>query len=397
MENNKRIGEDMKRILFKTGYMGLGAIEQLAFDMIVHLSKEYEVILAIENEINNHLVEKLPENVKYFYLKDEKFINEMKALRENKTIFNRLKYNFLLSYEKVVCYKKINRWIKENGEVDLFIDYDGMSMKYAEKIDIDKKIVWQHTSLSNYKNLERLEKRILKYDKVILICDEMKDEYVQKFSHLKERFVRLYNFIDIERIERMSQDENSLTIEDKKLQENSYCISIARLDEPKDFKTLIKSFKILKDKGIDEKLYIIGEGELRAEIESEIKDSSLEDTVFLLGKKMNPYTWLKNSTLFVHSSKREGFPAVLLEALASRKMVVSSECNTGPKEVLGAGKYGVLYEVGDYKNLAIILEEAFKNKELRAQYAEKGYFRVKEFDKEKVLKEYSEFLKELLV
>ncbi|MGL5189889.1 MAG: hypothetical protein ACRC7S_09625, partial [Cetobacterium sp.] len=68
----------MKRILFKTGYMGLGAIEQLAFDMIVHLSKEYEVILAIENEINNHLVEKLPENVKYFYLKDEKFINEMK-------------------------------------------------------------------------------------------------------------------------------------------------------------------------------------------------------------------------------------------------------------------------------------------------------------------------------
>ncbi|MGL5624477.1 glycosyltransferase, partial [Cetobacterium sp.] len=313
----------MKRILFKTGYMGLGAIEQLAFDMIVHLSKEYEVILAIENEINNHLVEKLPENVKYFYLKDEKFINEMKSLRENKTIFNRLKYNFLLSYEKVVCYKKINRWIKENGKVDLFIDYDGMSMKYAEKIDIDKKIVWQHTSLSNYKNLERLEKRILKYDKVILICDEMKEEYIQKFSHLKEKFIRLYNFIDVERIEKMSLDENNLTNEDKKNQENSYCISIARLDEPKDFKTLIKSFKILKEKGLDEKLYIIGEGELRAEIEADIKDSSLEDTVFLLGKKMNPYTWLKNSTLFVHSSKREGLGMVLLEAMTLKKMVIS--------------------------------------------------------------------------
>ena len=145
------------------------------------------------------------------------------------------------------------------------------------------------------------------------------------------------------------------------------------------------------------KSYIIGEGELRAEIGADIKDSSLEDTVFLLGKKMNPYTWLKNSTLFVHSSKREGFPAVLLEGLASRKMVISSECNTGPKEVLGAGKYGVLYEVGNYKNLAFILEEALKNEELRDRYAEKGYFRVKEFDKDKVLQEYSQFLKELLV
>ncbi|MGL5053365.1 MAG: glycosyltransferase [Cetobacterium sp.] len=387
----------MKRILFKTGYMGLGAIEQLAFDMICHLSKEYEVILAIENELNNHLVEKLPENVKYFYLKENNFINKMKKLRENKTILNRLKYNFLLSYEKIICYKKINKWIKKNGKVDLFIDYDGMSMKYAEKINIDKKIVWQHTSLSNYKNLDRLEKRILKYDKVILICDEMKNEYVKKFSSLKEKFVRMYNFIDIDRIQKMSLDNASLNSKERDMQNSSYCISIARLDEPKDFKTLVKSFKILKERGIKEKLYIIGEGELRSEIEIQIKENSLEDTIFLLGKKMNPYTWLKNSTIFVHSSKREGFPAVLLEALASKKMVLSSECNTGPKEILSVGESGVLYKVGDYKNLALILEKALKDEKLRMQYSEKGYSRVEEFHKDKILKEYSKFLKELLV
>ncbi|MGL5126529.1 MAG: glycosyltransferase [Fusobacteriaceae bacterium] len=386
----------MKRILFKTGYMGLGAIEQLAFDMICHLSKEYEVILAIENELNNHLVEKLPKNIKYFYLKEKSFIKEMKELRKNKTIFNRLKYNFLLSYEKIVCYKKINKWIKKNGKVDLFIDYDGMSMKYAEKINIDKKVVWQHTSLSNYKNLDRLEKRILKYNKVILICDEMKDEYIQKFPELKDKFVRLYNFIDINRIQKMADDKKELTFEDKELQKNNYCISIARLDEPKDFKTLIQSFEILKKSGIDEKLYIIGEGELRSEIESQIKESSLEDTIFLLGKKMNPYTWLKNSRIFVHSSKREGFPAVLLEALASKRMVVSSECSTGPREILGAGEYGELYKVGDYKNLALILKKVLKDDKLRVQYAEKGFSRVKEFHKDKVLEEYTQFLKELL-
>ncbi|MGL5982036.1 MAG: glycosyltransferase [Cetobacterium sp.] len=386
----------MKRILFKTGYMGLGAIEQLAFDMIWHLSKEYEVILAIENELNNHLVEKLPENVKYFYLKENKFINKMKKLRENRTILNRLKYNFLLSYEKIICYKKINKWIKKNGKVDLFIDYDGMSMKYAEKINIDKKIVWQHTSLSNYKNLDRLEKRILKYDKVILICDEMKNEYAEKFFSLKEKFVRMYNFIDIDRIQKMAVDNASLDLKERDMQNSSYCISIARLDEPKDFKTLVKSFKILKERGIKEKLYIIGEGELRGEIEAQIKENSLEDTIFLLGKKMNPYTWLKNSTLFVHSSKREGLGMVLLEAMALKKMVISSDCPVGPAEIL-FDKSGVLYNVYDYKNLALILEKALKDEKLRMQYSEKGYSRVEEFHKDKILKEYSKFLKELLV
>lgn len=386
----------MKRILLKTGYMGLGAIEQLAFDILCHLSKEYEVILVIENEINNHLVEKLPKNIKYFYLKDKKFIENMRSLRENKNFYNRIKYNFLLSYEKVLCYKKINKWIKENGKVDLFIDYDGMSMKYAEKIDVDRKIVWQHTSLNSVKNLERLRKRILKYDKVILICDEMKEEYSEKFPDLKDKFVRLYNFLDLDRIEKMELNIENLTKQEKKMQEERYCISIARLDEPKDFKTLIKSFKILKENGKIEKLYIIGEGELREEIEKQIETEELKDTVYLLGKKINPYTWLKNSILFVHSSKREGFPAVLLEGLACKKMVISSQCKTGPKEVLGEGKYGVLYEVGNYSQLAKILERALENVNLREEYEKIGYERVKEFDKNIVLLEYSEFLKGLL-
>lgn len=386
----------MKRILLKTGYMGLGAIEQLAFDIICHLSKEYEVILAIENEINNHLVEKLPKNIKYFYLKDKKFIENMRSLRENKSFYNRIKYNFLLSYEKILCYKKINKWIKENGKIDVFIDYDGMSMKYAEKIDIEKKIVWQHTSLNSVKNLERLRKRLLKYDKVILICDEMKEEYSTNFPDLKEKFLRLYNFLDLDRIEKMCLNEEELTERDKQLQKDSYCISVARLDEPKDFKTLIKSFKILKENGRNEKLYIIGEGELREKLENQIDKEGLRDTIYLLGKKMNPYTWIRNSILFVHSSKREGFPAVLLEGLACKKMVISSQCKTGPKEVLGEGKYGILYEVGDYNNLAKILERALENLNLREEYEKIGYERVKEFDKEKILSEYSEFLKGLL-
>ena len=77
-------------------------------------------------------------------------------------------------------------------------------------------------------------------------------------------------------------------------------------------------------------------------------------------------------------------------------MVISSRCKTGPKEVLGEGKYGILYEVGNYNQLAKILERSLENLNLREEYEKIGYERVKEFDKERVLSEYSEFLKGLL-
>lgn len=387
----------MKKIFFKTGYLGLGAIEQLAYDIICNLSKEYKVILAIENETNNTLVEKLPKNIEYFYLKDKKFINKMKKLRENKrNIINRLKYNFLLTYEKRVCYRKINKWLEKNGGVDLFIDYDGMSTKYAEKINISKKIVWQHTSIDLNINLVRLEKRLNKYDKVILICEDMKKDYIKKFPKLKEKFTREYNFLDLERIKLLTKDISELSSRDKEMQKEKYCIAVARLDEPKDFETLLKAFSLLDKKGINEKLYIIGDGELKEKIEKQIEDLNLQNKVFLIGKKHNPYTWIKNASLFLHSSKREGFPAVLLEGLACDKVVVSSDCKTGPREILNNGLAGELYKVGDYISLNNIIENLLKNKNKRDEYLREGEKQILKFEKERILQEYGILIKEIL-
>ena len=154
----------MKKIMFRTGYLGLGAIEQLAYDIVIGLSEKYEIILAIENHKNNSLVEKLPKNIKYFYLKSEKFeqkLDEVKNKKEN--FFYKLLYNLYLKNEKKICLNSINEYVLKNGEFDLFIDYDGMAMKYAEKININKKIVWQHTALSKEKNLLRMKKRLAKY------------------------------------------------------------------------------------------------------------------------------------------------------------------------------------------------------------------------------------------
>ncbi|EPC09174.1 glycosyltransferase [Fusobacterium ulcerans] len=386
-----------KRIMFRTGYLGLGAIEQLAYDIVNGLSGEYEIVLAIENHKNNSLVEKLPEGIKYFYLKSEKYEQKLNEIKEKKgNFFYKIHYNFYLKNEKKICLDSINKYILKNGEFDLFIDYDGMAMKYAERININKKIVWQHTALSKEKNLLRMKKRLAKYDKVILICDEMKDMYVEFFPELKDKFERLYNFLDLKRIEEMKEDETELSIEDKKMIKEKYCIKVARLDFPKDFDTLIEAFNTLKKKNLKEKLYIIGEGEQRKDITKKIKELKLEEQVFLLGKKKNPYIWLNNADIFIHSSKREGFPAVLLEAMACGKMVVSSECPTGPKEVLENGKDGELYPVGNSKSLAEKLEKYILTPILKEKYILNAHNRINDFEKNKILKEYKEFIDKII-
>lgn len=380
----------MKKILLRTGYLGLGAIEQLTFDIIEGLKEKFEITLAIENHFNNSLVKKLSPNIKYFYLKDEKFEKRIKEVGSKKNnIFYKIYYNYLLKKEKKICCKAINEYIQKEGQYDLFVDYDGMAYKYAEKIKIDKKIIWQHTSLN--KNKKRTEKRLDKYDKVVLLCDDMKIDFIKNFPKLKDKFFRIYNFLDFDRIKKLEKDENELNSKEKEMLKEKYCVSVARLDYPKDFDTLLKAFEILKNKGIKEKLYIIGEGEQRERIENQIKEKELESVVYLLGRKNNPYVWIKNADLFVHSSKREGFGIVLIEAMIINTMVISSDCMTGPKEILENGKDGELFKVGDSIELSNLLEKYIINPELKEKYIENSKIRIQDFKKQKILKKYEHF------
>lgn len=384
----------MKKILVRTGYMGLGAIEQLAFDIVCGLKNEFKIVLAIENHYNNILVEKLPKEIEYFYLKSESYEKNMKEVRKKKkNIFYKLKYNYLLKQEKSICLNKMNNYIKENGPFDLFVDYDGMAYKYAEKININKKIIWQHTAMSSEKNIKRTEKRLDKYDKIVLLCDDMKHDFIKIFPKLKDKFYRIYNFLDLDRINKMKNDYSELSEKEKQMIKENYCVKIARLDYPKDFDTLIKAFKILKTKGIGEKLYIIGEGEQRKDLEEKIKNNDLKDTIYLLGRKNNPYIWLNNADIFVHSSKREGFGMVLVEAMVCDKLVVSSDCMTGPREILKDGELGELYKVGNHKKLAEILEKYIKNPNLKDNFIEKSKIRALDFEKKKILEEIENFFK----
>jgi glycosyltransferase involved in cell wall biosynthesis len=128
-------------------------------------------------------------------------------------------------------------------------------------------------------------------------------------------------------------------------------IAVGRLSKQKNFSLLLNAFAALK-KRIDCRLVILGEGELRQDLENEANSLGVAASISMPGFVKNPYVWMKNSDLFVLSSAWEGLPTVLIEAMACGLPVVSTDCPSGPSEILEYGKWGVLVPVNDINQLA---------------------------------------------
>jgi glycosyltransferase involved in cell wall biosynthesis len=128
-------------------------------------------------------------------------------------------------------------------------------------------------------------------------------------------------------------------------------LGVGKLEAQKDFPTLIRAFaKVRQVKR--SRLVILGWGPDRPQLEGLIRELELNDDVDLPGYVQNPYAYMSKSAVFVLSSAWEGLPTVLIEAMALGTPVVSTNCESGPSEILADGKYGTLTPVGDYDDLA---------------------------------------------
>lgn len=128
-------------------------------------------------------------------------------------------------------------------------------------------------------------------------------------------------------------------------------VAAGRLTKQKDFATLIKAFALVQSK-TKVRLVIMGEGELRSDLEQLIAENALQEAILLPGFVENPFAVMKQADLFVLSSAWEGLPNVLIQAMACGAPVVSSDCPSGPNEILENGKWGRLVPVGDVEALA---------------------------------------------
>ena len=175
-------------------------------------------------------------------------------------------------------------------------------------------------------------------DKVIVNSNDFKKIIKKKFNI---NSVKIYNPLNAQEIINLSK---------KKIKFNFFTkdclnlINIGRLEDQKDHLTLLRAIKLIKDK-IKVKLLIIGNGSMQNEIDKFIEKNNLKYNVKIINNINNPFPYLLKSDLFVLSSIFEGLPNVLLEALTLNKFVISTNCSTGPSEILLKGKGGFYFQL----------------------------------------------------
>jgi glycosyltransferase involved in cell wall biosynthesis len=128
-------------------------------------------------------------------------------------------------------------------------------------------------------------------------------------------------------------------------------LGAGRLVEQKDFPTLIRAFAQVR-RVRPARLIILGSGREQKRLEALVQDLSIEEDVGWLGFVKNPFAYMAHSAVFVLSSAWEGLPTVLIEAMAAGASVVSTNCESGPAEILDNGKYGSLVAVGNSEAMA---------------------------------------------
>ncbi len=167
--------------------------------------------------------------------------------------------------------------------------------------------------------------------------------------------------------------------------------AVGRLTRQKGFETLIRSFAIL-NRQTPSRLLILGEGELRRDLSALIESLGVKEQVDMPGHDPNPYRTIKNSDVFVMSSRWEGPGHVLIEAQAIGTPCVSTACPAGPRETLLNGEAGLLVPVDDPEKMANAILKTLTDKDAAKRMAEKGKAASKRWFVEQVADEWAQFL-----
>lgn len=282
--------------------------------------------------------------------------------------------------------QKINRLVESS---DLVVDFlDGDFFKYLKRCS-KPKVMWLHSSFYNLELRKRhMRKRCDKYDRVVLICQDMLAEIQHEQMNWLERTRVIYNPFDFSNILSLAEKYEENCSSEIALLQEQYILSVSRLDEQtKDIEGLILAYAKALDNGLDKELVIIGDGPDRDYLESVAANLNLHDRVHFIGLKANPYVWMKHADTFVLSSRGEGFGLVLVEALLLCGRVISTDCPVGPSEVLERGQLGALVPMGDVPALM----DALLNPPPKLSNID-----LNKYSSESVLRKFDNMLQELL-
>ncbi|MGB9898186.1 glycosyltransferase [Thermanaerothrix sp.] len=240
-------------------------------------------------------------------------------------------------------------------------DYQNIVVLWAVKLAgiATNVIITTHIDVSvDWKQIKGLKSRIIPYlvrncypwaDHVVTVSQRARDSLADITGLPMAKIKVIYNPVITPEL--LVKADEPLDHPWFALGEPPILLSVGRLTEQKDYLTLIRAFALVR-KERPARLMILGDGEDRSKLEALVQELGLEEDVALPGFVHNPYNYMKRAAVFVLSSRWEGLPTVLIEAMACGCPVVSTDSPSGPAEILEGGKWGTLVPVGDADLLA---------------------------------------------
>ena len=204
---------------------------------------------------------------------------------------------------------------------DLAISFLTPHYYVAEKVRAKKKLAWIHTDYSVVSVDRESELRMwMPYDRIISISDQVTEAFLQTFPELRDKIVMLPHFIPVEYIRRLSNEGEAPEL--MKHGDEIRLLSIGRFCVQKNFDNVPDICRRLREKGLNVKWFLIGYGSDEAVIRQKIEEAGMQEYVVILGKKENPYPYIKACDLYVQPSRYEGRSVCVIEAQILEKPVV---------------------------------------------------------------------------
>lgn len=393
----------MKKIGIVVSTLGLGGNERSAINIFFSLKEIYETMLITFDGSDYQKTE----------LSAEDFI-DLKTPASN--------YFLVKVIHTISRIWKIKRIIKKEKLDLLFLITNENTFLTRVKIRKAIKVISCRDCGHLISNTLQFKKNLDKSSFMICNSEYMKNYYLSFYPEDSGKVEYIYNILNFELIERMASDPLPNDA-DRFFQSHSVICSVGRVCEEKGFNHLLRVFELARREKKDLGLCIVGDGPLMNSIRSMLDNSRFAKDVMLVGFDNNPFKYIKASKLFVLSSISEGFPNVLIEAMSVGVPIISTNCKSGPSEIINPSNrflsfsegfmicdYGILTEPfsnsNDYKYDTFCPEEVamskailelLNNDSLANSYKGKSLLGIERFLRKNVVLKYQNVFNQLMM
>ncbi|HAP96316.1 glycosyltransferase [Epilithonimonas hominis] len=344
-----------KKILIRIGSLRHGGAEKVLVTFLKNLPRgKYEVDLLLNLYSGKHLPD-VPDWVNVMFLNRGEMITTNRPKDLPKKIYRVVYQQLLKKYPKILYKKKLKN---KQYDVEFAAIHGFMDEILNSPLKSSKKLMWIHNDLTQVSGYtpEKI-RRFFRYDKVMVISEKIQETFLSLAENQaeKDKIVRIYNPLDTQEILTKSEkpvinyqfDESVPTF-----------VSVGTIFPQKGFDRLLRVHKRLLDDGFPHRILILGDGYDFETIKKLKSDLGVDETATMFGFTDNPYPYFRQANYYILSSRYEGFPTVLFEAITLKKNIIATDVS-GVREMLNEGNLGLITdnsEEGIYQGMKQALQ-----------------------------------------